>query len=178
MEMKEEQRMKKLILATILLFAVASANAALRISVDGVVNPPWVLKIMGDTVNIGVFSDGQSPQGTYYMGITFDSQAILDITNAGEKVFWAYDEYAVEHGIQYPYVGMNLFEPFAPPGTPLMGMQVDNIMLCTMSPDVTLLLYDSTFNLLDSQLISTGIPEPATMILLSLGGLMLLRKKR
>jgi hypothetical protein len=170
--------MKKLILTTILLFAAASANASMKISVDGVVNPPWVLKIPGNTANIGVFSDGQSSQGTYYMGITFDSQAILDITNAGEKVFWAYDEYAVEHGIQYPYVGMNLFEPFAPPGTSLMGMQVDNINMYVVCPDITLLLFDSNFNLLDSQFITDGIPEPATLGLLGLGGIMLLRKKR
>ena len=174
--------MKKLIVAIIFLYSAAISNADLLITVDGVINPDEILMIPSDTVNIGIWGDGQSEADFYYMGLTLGSPAALDISGAGDNVFWVdYETTAQLLGIENPFVGMDLFTdlvPFPPEPTPLEGMLVENIILHNNGTGVMfLVLFDSNFNELDRQLLME-IPEPATMVLMGIGGIMLMRKRR
>ena len=74
---------------------------------------------------------------------------------------------------------MNFADGGAPP-PPLNGLAVDDIMLhCEAIGDVTLTLMSSDFvTVYDTQVIHQVIPEPATIVLLAFGGLLLRRRKR
>ena len=171
--------MKKIVLSVILLFAATSANAGVLISVDGVVNPAAVYMYASDTVNIGIVGDGLSQSGTYYMGLAIYSNASLDITNAGDKVYWLdWEELAGSLGILNPFLGINLMDPYFPPEPVPAGVLVENIIFhCEGVGESMLLLFDENSNLVDSQYL-TEVPEPATLGMLGLGGITLLRKKR
>jgi len=167
----------------------ASADGGASISVDGVVNPPdssiWLE--VGETALIDIHAD------QYVMGcMIVQGPGALDISNP--TFLWGRskvlrpppDEFRMiidilcEIGL---YCGVadflwveiyDLVEPFPMPD----GLVIDGLILeGTGVGDVVLTLTDQDLIALDVQTIHI-IPEPMTIALLGLGGLVFLRKRR
>jgi hypothetical protein len=182
--------MKKLLVLMMVLGIAGAANAALLISVDGVVDPPdSEIEIMeSDWVTLDIWGDGQTDPSAFLMGLELQGPASLDLANtdmiytgSDASVDWLdYPDIADLLGVQNPLVLVSLND-IPPPGTdkaPLDGTLVDGIRLhCDGPGEVVVLLYDFDGNLLDSQVIHQIVPEPMTLGLLGLGGLFLRRRK-
>jgi hypothetical protein len=181
--------MKKLLVLMMVLGIAGAANAALLISVDGVVDPPEseIELIESDWVTLDIWGDGQTAPGSFFMGIDVEGPASLDLSQAemlyggsDALVDWLdYPDIAALLGIQNPLVlaSLNDVPPPGDPKAPLEGTLVDGIRLhCDGVGEVTVLLYDGDGVLLDKQVIHQ-IPEPMTLGLLGLGGLFLRRRK-
>ena len=181
--------MKKLLVLMLVLGIASAANASLLISVDGVVDPPdsEVILMPSDTVVIDIFGDGQTPRQYFYMGILVDGPGSLDISNA-VMLYPGTDSTIVEESDPYiaGYLGIGM--PYAlitmqdapPPGDPLRDLEgtlVDGILFhCDAVGEVTIILTNQDGVVLDTQVIHQ-IPEPMTIALLGLGGLLLRRRK-
>jgi hypothetical protein len=181
--------MKKLLVLMMVLGIAGAANAALLISVDGVVDPPEseIELIESDWVTLDIWGDGQTDPSTFFLGIDVQGPASLDLSQAemlytgnDALVDWLdYPEIADMLGLQNPLVllSLNDLPPVGTPKEPLEGTLVDGIRLhCDGIGEVTVLLYDGDGVLLDTQVIHQ-IPEPMTLGLLGLGGLFLRRRK-
>jgi len=169
----------KNVLVLLMVLAVASvANAALLISVDGVVNPTAPIELnASQTVVIDIYSDGTTgSQQEFYLNIA--GPGTLDITQATNTVNPpGYDQsiFEVEPGSIFIDLAI-LGGPPEPPVT--AGTIVDNIFLhCDAAGDVTLTLVGGVSGILDTQIIHQNVPEPVTLALLGLGGLLLRRRK-
>jgi len=186
--------MKKL-LALMLVLSVASvANAALLISVDGVVDPPdtSIELFPSDTVTIDIWGDGLTPTapvaptpwliveglGTVSGGVVIYPGTLTTITLYEEGDGSGIVEWLQSEGYnttQSYYI--ELVDGTAEP-PPLSGTLVDEIELhCIGFGDVLLSLVKADLSEnYDTQIIHQ-IPEPASMLLLGLGGLLLRRRK-
>jgi len=182
--------MKKL-LALMLVLSVASvANATLQISVDGLVDVPdtEITLVPSDTVVIDVFAIAQ-PATVFGMLFT-EGCGTLDFSNAwqietpdGVPI----EDYSSDPdfiswlvGLGYNPVSIGYFELAEVSSEPMVldGVVIDNVIFhCTCEGDATIYLFNtSTEQVLDSQVIHQ-VPEPASMLLLGLGGLLLRRRK-
>jgi hypothetical protein len=182
--------MKKLLVLMMVLGIAGAANAALLISVDGMVDPPdSQIEIMeSDWVTIDIWGDGQTDPSEFYLGLALEGPASLDIAGA-EILYTGNDKYldpgdddyiAGLLGIQIPYylIGLNDVPAVGTPKVPLEGTLVDGIRLhCDGVGEVTLILTDNEGTILDTQVIHQIVPEPMTLGLLGLGGLFLRRRK-
>lgn len=178
--------MKKLLVLMMVLGIASAANAALLISVDGVVDPPdtEVTIMPSDTVVIDIWGDGQTGMGDFFLGIGVGGPGTLDVTNA--VILYPGTDVGIAEGEPgyAPYIGPGVDVPFymvtltdlAVPPTPLEGTLVDEILLhCDGPEDVLIVLTDIDGIVLDTQVIHQ--PEPMTIALLGLGGLFLRRRK-
>jgi hypothetical protein len=190
--------MKKLLVLMLVLATASAASAGIYISVDGVVDPPesQVTLVISEHAVIDIWGDdvgGVPGAGTYLFGMRA-GPGVLDlddpmaqITYGGNKTSKAVYHDATEDdglaamlGIVYPWMAVDLTDLVTPPDVPLplLGKLVDLIDFhCIDEGDVTLVLMDGDGNVLDTQVIHQ-IPEPATIALLGLGGLALLRRRR
>jgi len=188
--------MKKLLVVMLVLTMASVANAALWISVDGVVNPPdtSVTLNVSDTAIIDIYGDGLTPGGVYYLGVHYlwpdgprdngtlniDSAVILYTGNQTHMLWNDLPEAAAYYGMENPLIEI-LLDDLREPGdtnplVPLSGKLVDNIIFHCDSPhDVLLILGNGVGEQMDVQVIHQ--PEPMTMALLGLGGLFLRRRK-
>ena len=74
--------MKKLFVITLFLAIAATANAALKISVNGTVDAAAVTVLPSETAVIDISNDGQTSwePGLYFLGIGVIGNASLDIS--------------------------------------------------------------------------------------------------
>jgi hypothetical protein len=180
--------MKKLMIVTLMIGMASVANADLEISVNGIVyeDNHWLPMYGGRNDVIGIWGDGQTTPGAFFVGIdTWGSQfGSLDISGAeilyeGSEagIVWVNDPDTASYcGIYNPFVGIWLYD-FVPPEDPLgPGMLVDQIIFHEYDIAIaTITLFDESFYPLDSQVFF--MPEPMTVVLLGLGSLMLRRRR-
>jgi hypothetical protein len=185
--------MKKLLVLMMVLGIASAANAALLISVDGVVDPPdSSIEIMeSDWVTLDIWGDGVQPGGMFLLGLAVDAQGPASLDISGAQILyvgnantdpWIFDDpdTAAYLGLQNMFVALELVDIPAPPTlpNPLEGTLVDGIRLhCDGPGEVTILLMDGEGTILDTQVIHQIVPEPMTLGLLGLGGLFLRRRK-
>ncbi len=181
-----EDDMRKLVTLILVLGLATVANASLLLSVDGDTDPGTVNVDVYDTLNIDIWGDGATAGGSFYLGISTGGAGSLDI----DSIVWYYvgdtqsaawlddSDVAGVLGVDNPFV--NLMIGDYPSGTetpdPLSGTLLDNIIFaCSGEGELTILLYDGEGGFLDDQIINQ-VPEPMTLALLGLGGLLLRRK--
>lgn len=186
--------MKKLLVFALVLAMAPLANAALVISVDGIADPPdtSITVMPSDTVIIDITETDVRPaeeQGIFVLGILLSSTGVGELDISGATILWPPDDTVtpfvdwLDDGdiagmleIMNPFVIVSLTDTVEPQD-PITGKLVDNIIFHATGPgDVIIGLFDGDDGMLyDTQVIH--IPEPITMVLLGLGGLMLRRRK-
>jgi len=164
--------MKKLLILMLVIGMISAANAALVLDGPTTINE-------GDTVSIEIINtDG----GDYAAYLTFGYVSEGGFVLCDPIYSWP----PPPVGIYPPPTVIDDFiwyEVFpSPDWTPMAGLWVTIDLTCTLAGvDVFVELYDATspwpLPLLDSLTIHQ-IPEPITLALLGLGGLMLLRRRR
>jgi hypothetical protein len=183
--------MMKNVLIVFTVLAMASvANAAVQLSVNGVVDPPdSTIKLLPSEIAvIDVHSNTpayaqityllmQGP-GSISMGPDFWKweQTVVSIPSLEKADLLPIFEVDMGYTNITEIIGIDITDasdPFTQPN----GKVVDGLLFhCEGLGDVTLTLFDADLNVLDSQVIHQ-IPEPITFALLGLGGLFLRRRK-
>jgi hypothetical protein len=182
--------MKKVVITLVVLAVATGVNAALKISVNGVIDPPdsTVITYPSDLMIIDIWGDGQTPLGTFFLGInlaggeygSIDISAVtIPYPGNSKSIGWLDDpDVCALLGVKCPVLVIEFVDLVATPDIPkpLLGTLVDNIKFhCDGYNDVTLSLFDMDGILLDAQVIH--IPDPITIALLGLGGLLVRRRK-
>ena len=185
--------MKKLLVLMLVLGLATAANAALLISVDGVVDPEdsTIVVLPSEHAVIDVWSDGAAPQpnfgailfttgpGTISGGVMLYGGSVAGIVNMTGQDLLDYTAYLEEYG--YTNITSIIELTFADGSVPPLGMSgkvVDEVDFhCEGLPDATIHLVDvgDPSVVYDTQVIHQ--PEPATVMLLTLGGLLLRRRR-
>jgi len=193
--------MKKLLILTLILGLASSANAWLiKLSVNGQIDPEeTTITLMPSdhaVIDIHVTDNSNWPSGGKGILLFVSGLGTLDMDNA--TYLWEnsaignltkpepYDTYkAYLESLGYVAItdiGQGTITDSSEPFTIPDGLVIDGLDFhCTVTDqlpnDVTLYLLDiDTLGVLDTQVIHQ-IPEPATMLLLGLGGLLLRRRK-
>jgi len=170
--------MKKLLVVTLILSMAVVANARLVISIDGVTNPgdsTIYITEPSKTVIVDIHSIDNPNPGVFSLGIgTASGPGSLDVSGlvTFQGVTAAMKDDAIKaeaFGIQNPFISLEL-------GSQL-GLLADGILFhCNGPGDVTLYIFDDNGLIADSQVIHQ-VPEPMTVALLGLGGVLFLRRK-
>jgi len=169
--------MKKLLVLMLVLGLATAANAALSLSVNGDTNVTEYTMNVCTTVVIDVYSDQASFGYECYVGITdgLGGMSELGEWTGNNKVYaasgqgtisrydhWFWDDIAItSNPDQFPI---------------LAGRHFDMEFHCTAMGNVTIELQAADGTPVDRVLIHQ-IPEPVSMVLLGLGGLLLRRRR-
>jgi len=176
--------MKKLLVVLTVLAMATVANAAVKISVDGVVDPPdtQIKLLVSQTAIIDVSCDGLAGSVTSPYFLNLVGPGSLDITSAINTFNPpGYPDTVMDLGPPYG-IFLDLARPALPVPLPA-GTLIDQIKFhCDAIGEVTISLWWDQYGtgenmaLMDTQVIHQ-IPEPMTLALLGLGGLFLRRRK-
>jgi hypothetical protein len=191
------KRNRAVSLLLFILCLVPSANAGLFISVNGVIEPPFaeILLDPGETAILGILGDGLTPP-PIALYLLVEGPGWID----GHTMIYrgSLAGYADWPG-WIDYIGpvtledlrelsgrpdlmdlsfITLADAAIPPG-PLDALLLDNIILhCDRVGDVTLTLLSDDFKVIYDTQVIRQVPEPMTLFLLGLGGVILARKAR
>jgi len=191
---EKEDEMKKLLVVMLVLGMAIMANAAFVISVNGTDDVPdsEITLQPSETVMLGITLDPSRWQGSLILGILNTSTGSGSMDPLGATINYPEDEgvssfvqtfddadAAAALGVLNPMVAISLTDIVDPIVDP-HGHIVDNILFhCEGLGDVVIGLFsgggDDMGTLYDTQVIHQ--PEPMTVVLLGLGGLMLRRRK-
>jgi hypothetical protein len=170
--------MKKLLV--VLMLAMASvANAEFVFNSSGLGDVA-----VGGSISFSLVAPDVTDQGTFYVGITSDSMggAHFDLTSAvieylGVPSTAGLDsEYAGDLGVNANYL-TGYFTDTVEPIDDVVGTLLSGIALIgDVAGEITIVGYNGDLTPMFSQTVMVT-PEPITMVLLGLGGLMLRRRK-
>lgn len=170
--------MKKLLVLALVLSLSSMASATMVLTVNGQTAGREITLEPSDIITLGMSSDiGGTPAfGLYYIDVLKAEKPFYTLSNvhmmaaAGDKgavigpyTFDVYDEYEITVAST---TGQN-----AP------GSQVEGTFHCDGIGNVNIVLWDAAGNILD-ELTIIQVPEPATIAMLGLGGLALLRRRK
>ena len=178
--------MKKLLVLMLVLVLASFANAALKISVNGVIDGPDEIYLQpSETVTIDMYNTGGGDRNfNAYLDFYYTSQGTYALSNgrlgpaAGD---WpaTFDIYDGGYDNDEVWVSQSwnpntVTDPGGPEGAIFL---ID--LHCEGPGDVIIELWDERegFGAPVDGLVIHQIPEPATIVLLGLGGLLLRRKK-
>ena len=170
--------MKKLLILVMVLALSSMASATITLVVDGVDAGAAITLLPSDTVWIGVNQD---------IAENFAAYVIMDTTSLGSWTGLSaiYSPPALAAVVGWTYYGTGVdpgmdawFGDFTLPGLEQGGPGVFGAVQfhCEAPGDVLITLYDEAFVPVDTLTIHQ-IPEPATIALLCLGGLLIRKKK-
>ncbi|MHC4112904.1 MAG: PEP-CTERM sorting domain-containing protein [Planctomycetota bacterium] len=168
--------MKKLLALTLILGMASTANAALVLSVDGDTSQDEVLIFEGDTAVIGVYVT-EPAYFIAYLDFGYVSEGGFTLSCA-DLPWWGGVPPII---CPYPIDDLLWFDiaffpehNFQPPG---IFFEVE--LTCTLAGvDVFVELYDDIGVTLLDTLIIHQVPEPMTIAMLGLGGLLALRRRK
>jgi hypothetical protein len=171
--------MKKFLMLVLVLGFAASANAAIMLSVDGDTSVDAVTIAVSDWITIDVWDDQANGyrDDIYYMYIGTISEGGYTLANArpgsqaGDFADHATFVYADHDGIEITQADTATPDP-GPGDIFLIDLHCEQAGVT-----VNVVLYDNSETQVLDTLTITQIPEPATLALLSLGGLLLRRRK-
>jgi hypothetical protein len=170
--------MKKLLVILTVLALATMANAAIHISLDGNITIDEITIDPSDTITIDVYDDqaGGYVDWMHYLDIGPIDNSVYTLSNA--RLGGGAGDYA--SFVQGTYNGYDDIEitqadTSAPDPDPGAVFLID--LHCEGSGDVYIYIYDGgDFSVIDSAVIHQT-PEPMTIALLGLGGLLLRRRK-
>ena len=178
--------MRKLLILMLVLGMASMANAALSLVVNGVeVGADYTLYNTSDTIWIGVYDDTGNTQYDRGIVLTEETPGVAEAGGSWTGGYAYYAPPAVPAGYTFPLgyitgIGDVWYlvdsEPTA--NMTAIGLQAEYEFHCdVLFDDVVINLTDTTLvNMIDTITIHQ-IPEPMTMVLLGLGGLLLRRRK-
>jgi hypothetical protein len=187
--------MKKMLVLLAILSVASIASASFSISVNGVADPIGsVTAAPSGTVNLGIFGAGNTGDSmSMYLlvqgpGITSGGVSLyggaLDDVRTQTSAAWDVEFDLPNAFASFGFPGVTtatvgVFASTVAPQPLLNGQLADLINFhCEGPGTVTLtLVAEDLTTVLDTQTITQVVPEPATMILLAVGGLLLKRRK-
>jgi len=171
--------MKKLLILALVLGFASMASATIMLSLDGALDVEEITIAPSDWVTIDIYDDGQCVPPDYlcYLDIGMISEGGYSLANA--RLGPAAGDFPASYNMyqlnDWDEVEFN--QAWAVGSTPTAGAIFLVDLHCELKDvDVQVGLYDAGGTLVDSMVIHQ-IPEPATIALLGLGGLLLRRRK-
>lgn len=180
--------MRKLLALVLLLGMASLANAGLLISVDGEVDPPDTEVFLYPSETAVIDIHGVAPQDPIGGYLIVEGSVGMDYSNVemvyqGDQAYWkvlTLEEITQILPQYFPWPEAVIeFGFFDSADLEPVGLLLDGFILhCEAEDDVLLSLTDFVFNVVFDTQIIHQIPEPMTISLLALAGVVLLGKRR